>query len=161
MNKIKAIVAFTVAAAMTLTNSGDEDKKATLTEAVKVEREAPRKVVKPSRSRVQIAKDNFGVSRSNVTKREIVKRYAKWYAKRHYNYTNDDFRKLDEIWTQESHWNWKALNESSGAWGIAQMIMSTRVESPFRQIEIGLAYIKHRYGNVRNAYEHKKIEGWY
>jgi len=115
----------------------------------------------PTRSRLDKAQGAFHSSRSRVTQTQIVKRYAKWYAKKHYGYTKRQFEMLDEIWTQESHWNWEAENESSGAWGIAQMMMKSKVSSPFRQIQLGLKYIEHRYGSIDKAYLHKLEKGWY
>ena len=115
----------------------------------------------PTRSRLDKAQGAFSSSRSRVTQVQIVKRYAKWYAKKHHGYTKRQFQMLDEIWTQESHWNWEAENKSSGAWGIAQMMMKSRVTSPFRQVQLGLKYIEHRYGSIDKAYLHKLEKGWY
>lgn len=105
--------------------------------------------------------ETFNASRSRKTQKEIVQRYAQWYAKTKYGYTDRQFAKVAAIWEQESHWNWEALNKSSGAWGIAQMKLNTKVKSPFRQVEIGLEYIEHRYGGPDQAYRHKMKTGTY
>lgn len=107
------------------------------------------------------AVSNYEVSRSRKTQTAIVKRYARWYAKTKYGYTNKQFAKVSAIWEQESHWNWTAENERSGAWGIAQMLMDTKVKSPFRQVELGFKYIKHRYGTPDEAYRVKMKTGTY
>lgn len=103
----------------------------------------------------------FDASRSRATRKEIVQRYARWYAKEKYGYTDRQFAKVAAIWEQESHWNWEAQNPTTGAWGIAQMLMKTKVKSPFRQVELGLKYIEHRYGGPDQAYRYKMRTGTY
>jgi hypothetical protein len=61
---------------------------------------------------------------------------------------------LNQLWTKESHWNFKAHNYRSGAHGIAQALPATKMEligtdwrtNPVTQIKWGLRYIKSRYG---------------
>jgi hypothetical protein len=61
---------------------------------------------------------------------------------------------LDQLWTNESHWNFKAHNYRSGAHGIPQALPAVKMEvvaldwrtNPVTQIRWGLKYIKARYG---------------
>jgi hypothetical protein len=62
---------------------------------------------------------------------------------------------LQYIWTKESHFNPKALNKGSGAFGIAQFMPSTwgnydvkKTASAQLQIKYGLRYIYKRYGST-------------
>jgi len=62
---------------------------------------------------------------------------------------------LRYVWTKESHFNPKAHNKSSGAYGIAQFMPSTwgnykvvKTENAQLQIKYGLRYILKRYGSV-------------
>ena len=79
------------------------------------------------------------------------------------------FACLNKLWTQESHWNPKSLNKSSGAYGIAQFLPSTwgnynfefKPKSPIKQIDYGLHYIAVRYGSPCAAWKHEKKNGWY
>jgi len=79
------------------------------------------------------------------------------------------FACLDKLWTQESHWNAKALNKSSGAFGIAQFLPTTwgnynfeyKPTSPMKQIDYGLHYISRRYGSPCAAWRHEMRFGWY
>ena len=79
------------------------------------------------------------------------------------------FACLDKLWTQESHWNPKALNKSSGAYGIAQFMPSTwahyhapyRPKSALLQITFGLRYITVRYTTPCEAVKHERKHGWY
>jgi len=76
---------------------------------------------------------------------------------------------LDELWTQESHWNPKAANPHSTAFGIPQFLNSTwgdyhfpiRPKSALLQITAGLRYISLRYENPCEAWKHEKRFGWY
>jgi hypothetical protein len=78
---------------------------------------------------------------------------------------NYAFNALDSIIERESHWNPHALNESSGAAGIAQRISGFgpgyRENKPVQQINWLLNYIDDRYGNPQNALQHKNQTGWY
>ena len=81
---------------------------------------------------------------------------------------------LRYIWTKESHFNPKALNKSSGAFGIAQFMPSTwgnykvvKTAEARLQIKYGLRYIEKRYGSTNdptgacNAEKFWKRNGWY
>ena len=62
---------------------------------------------------------------------------------------------LNQLWTNESHWNYLAHNYRSGAHGIAQALPANKMEvvgldwrtNPVTQIRWGLRYIKIRYGS--------------
>jgi hypothetical protein len=70
------------------------------------------------------------------------------------------YRCLVKLWTLESHWNPKAKNPKSSAYGIPQLLRMTET-NPYKQIDLGLKYIKHHRiykGNVCLALaRHKKI----
>lgn len=76
---------------------------------------------------------------------------------------------LNELWTLESHWNPKASNPHSTAFGIPQFLDQTwvdyhypvRPKSALTQITAGLDYISARYGNPCTALKHEKRKGWY
>jgi len=93
------------------------------------------------------------------------------YAK---GWTIKEWNCLRFIWTKESHFNPKAHNKSSGAYGIAQFMPSTwgnyKVEKTAEarlQIKYGLRYIERRYGSANdptgacNAEQFWKRKGWY
>ncbi|GIE27743.1 hypothetical protein Ait01nite_007880 [Actinoplanes italicus] len=81
----------------------------------------------------------------------------------------DQFPCLDKLWKKESGWNYKALNNSSGAYGIPQALPGDKMASagsdwktnPATQIEWGLGYIKGRYGTPCKAWSHSQNVGWY
>ncbi len=67
---------------------------------------------------------------------------------------------LKNLWNGESGWNERALNKSSGAYGIPQSLPASKMASAGSdwktnagtQIKWGLGYIASRYGNPLNAY---------
>ena len=85
-----------------------------------------------------------------------------WHSKREYNC-------LVDMWTQESHWNPKAHNHSTGAYGIAQFLPATwgNYKMPYKpvwasvQITAGLRYITVRYGSPCRAWAFWQKHYWY
>ena len=81
----------------------------------------------------------------------------------------DEFPCLDKLWTKESHWNTKASNSGSGAYGIPQALPGSKMGSegsdwrtnPATQIKWGLGYIEGRYGTPCKAWSHSQSTGWY
>lgn len=90
---------------------------------------------------------------------------AQRIAQNRYGYSNADFNALDSIIERESGWNPNAVNESSGAAGIAQRIsgygQGYSQDRPKQQINWLLNYIEDRYGSPQAALAFKNREGWY
>ena len=86
-----------------------------------------------------------------VTKTIMFSEYA-WGA--------DEYTCLNRLWTNESHWNYKAHNKRSGAHGIPQALPAIRMEvissdwrtNPVTQIRWGLRYIEARYDSPCKAW---------
>ena len=71
---------------------------------------------------------------------------------------------LDVLWGRESHWDDRAANKRSSAYGIPQNITggSARYRLfPSEQIRWGLDYIRARYGTPCRALAHSNMRGWY
>jgi hypothetical protein len=78
----------------------------------------------------------------------------------HMQVGNDkQYRCLVELWHKESRWSPVADNPKSTAFGIPQLLKMTE-RNPYKQIELGLKYIKHRHRTPCLALEHHK-KGWY
>jgi len=77
-----------------------------------------------------------------------------------YGWGESQYSCLDNLWTKESHWNYKASNKRSGAHGIPQALPATKMEvigtdwrtNPVTQISWGLRYIDIRYDTPCKAY---------
>jgi hypothetical protein len=82
---------------------------------------------------------------------------------------SDQWGCLESLWMKESGWNERAMNTSSGAYGIPQSLPGTKMASAggdwqtnaATQIEWGLGYIKARYGTPCGAWGHSQAKGWY
>jgi len=86
---------------------------------------------------------------------ELYKLYA------HMQLGNDkQYRCLVTLWTLESNWNSKAKNPKSSAMGIPQLLKMTET-NPYKQIELGLKYIRHKHSTPCVALAHHHKKGWY
>ena len=70
------------------------------------------------------------------------------------------YRCLVTLWRIESQWSPTAKNKKSSAYGIPQLLKMTE-RNPYKQIDLGLKYIAHRYGNPCKALDHHKKVGHY
>lgn len=73
---------------------------------------------------------------------------------------------LIKLWNQESGWNPKAKNASSGAFGIVQSLPASKLpngenSTAQQQIDWGLGYIVQRYGSPQAAWAHEVANNWY
>lgn len=71
------------------------------------------------------------------------------------------YRCLVILWRKESQWSPVARNRKSSAFGIPQLLKMTET-NPFKQIDLGLKYIDHRYqGDTCKALTHQSKRGHY
>ena len=79
---------------------------------------------------------------------------------------------LYQMWKRESQWEPNAVNHSSAAIGISQLLPQTWINlklqptgNGYRQVDAGLKYIDRHYGKSRDnicvAYAHHLAKGWY
>jgi hypothetical protein len=71
-----------------------------------------------------------------------------------------EYRCLELLWNKESMWNPRADNPKSTAYGIPQLL-KLKEKDPYKQIDLGLKYIEHRYKTVCKALAHHKRKGHY
>ena len=71
-----------------------------------------------------------------------------------------EFICLNALWTKESNWSSVAKNKKSSAMGIPQLL-NMKEKDPFRQIDLGIAYAKKRYGTMCNSWAFFKLNGYY
>jgi hypothetical protein len=107
---------------------------------------------------VELARTPFGAKK--VAKSILIDEYG--FNERQYNC-------LNELWTQESNWNYKSRNKVSGAHGIPQALPAIKMNiistdwrtNPVTQIRWGLRYISIRYETPCKAWAKHKRSNWY
>ena len=86
-----------------------------------------------------------------------------------YGFTEKEYKCLNQLWTQESNWNYKSRNKKSGAHGIPQALPASKMNvvstdwrtNPVTQIRWGLRYISIRYETPCKAWAKHKRSNWY
>jgi hypothetical protein len=111
------------------------------------------------------------ISRQVEMARTIVgaKVVAKAIMADEYGWEGEQFRCLNNLWTKESHWNYKAHNYRSGAHGIPQALPASKMDliaddwrtNPVTQISWGLRYIEDRYDTPCGAWSKFKRSRFY
>lgn len=74
-----------------------------------------------------------------------------------------------DLWNKESGWNYRALNKSSGAYGIPQALPGSKMKSvgsdwktnPITQVKWGMRYVDARYGSGCGAWRFWLNNSWY
>ena len=75
--------------------------------------------------------------------------------------SNYEWKSLYTLWSRESRWDYTANNPTSSAYGIPQMLNMSESTPMVRQIDLGLKYIKSRYGSPSKALAFHNRNGWY
>ena len=79
---------------------------------------------------------------------------SEWKSQREWN-------ALYILWMRESKWDYTADNKHSTAYGIPQILDMPTDTSFIEQIQLGIKYIKYRYGTPSNALAFHNRNGWY
>jgi hypothetical protein len=82
---------------------------------------------------------------------------------------SSQFACVDALWWSESRWNPRAVNATTGAYGIPQSYPAEKMAaegrnwrtSPRTQVVWGLSYIALRYGTACQAWNFRLANGWY
>lgn len=72
-----------------------------------------------------------------------------------------EWHSLYTLWMQESKWDYTADNKDSTAFGIPQILDMPTDTSIIEQIQLGIKYIKSRYGTPSRALAFHNVNGWY
>lgn len=75
--------------------------------------------------------------------------------------SNYEWKSLYKLWDRESRWDYTADNPRSSAYGIPQILQMPENTPMTRQIDLGLKYIKARYGSPSRALAFHNRNGWY
>jgi len=98
-----------------------------------------------------------------------AKKVAKNILMDEYGFAEKEYKCLNQLWTKESNWNYKARNKNSGAHGIPQALPATKMNvvstdwrtNPVTQIRWGLRYISIRYETPCKALSKHKRSNYY
>lgn len=75
--------------------------------------------------------------------------------------SNHEWNALYTLWMKESKWDYRADNKHSTAYGIPQILDMPTDKSIIEQIQLGIKYIKTRYGTPSKALAFHNKRGWY
>lgn len=90
----------------------------------------------------------------------IAKAEGKKQALREWN-SYREWNSLYNLWMKESKWDYRADNKHSTAYGIPQILDMPTDTNMIEQIQLGIKYIKIRYGTPTKALAFHKKHGWY
>lgn len=120
-------------------------------------------VKNPIRKKEETSSKKTKSSKASVKE---MKEYAKQFCKQKYDWGNDQFKCLEELWERESGWNPNCVY--NGCYGIPQRkALSDRpVTKEFKenwkvQVKWGCEYIKLKYGKPSAALAHSDRTNWY
>ncbi len=116
-----------------------------------------------------LLKPNVALIRASRSAPRDPRSVARLIMAQKYHWGSGQFSCLDRLWDKESHWNYRAQNRSSGAYGIPQALPGTKMSSygsdwrsnPATQIRWGLDYIQRRYQTPCGAWGHSQAYNWY
>ena len=98
----------------------------------------------------------------HVWNKFTLKAYAKAYIKETYpKWGRNEWYALNKLWGKESAWDHQADNPNSSAYGVAQVLGTSRETPAPLQVAKGLEYIVHRYDKPSVAWAHWRKHGWY
>lgn len=98
-----------------------------------------------------------------------AKATASSLASSQYGWGSDQFQCLDNLWTKESGWDYRAVNSNGGATGIPQALPGSKMATmgsdwqtnATTQIKWGLQYIADAYGTPCAAWGHSQASNFY
>jgi len=159
-----------------------------LISSVEVEVSKSASVVEPGTTEFLFAEDDLTATASgaifstqlalvSATSRQVelartpigAKKVARSILMDEYGFTEKEYKCLNQLWTQESNWNYKSRNKKSGAHGIPQALPASKMNvvstdwrtNPVTQIRWGLRYISIRYETPCKAWAKHKRSNWY
>ena len=110
----------------------------------------------PTPTKPECIKMNLTISQS----KKLAKGYAQIAIKKE-GWNKKEWESLLLLWSKESRWDYTADNPTSKAYGIPQ-IMGMPEDTPlFKQVDLGIKYIKKRYKTPTSALNHHSRKGWY
>ncbi|MFJ8714611.1 transglycosylase SLT domain-containing protein [Streptomyces violaceus] len=158
-----------IAADVSAKKDAEEAARKAAAETAIAKKEAAEKAAKEAKERAEAKK---AASRSkDISDIPVASSYsiAQIQAMARQIVPSGQFQCFSNIVDHESDWNYKAVNPSSGAYGMFQALPGTKMSSagadwrtnPATQIKWGLGYMNDRYGSPCEAWSFWQANNWY
>ncbi|MFC0600152.1 transglycosylase SLT domain-containing protein [Streptomyces palmae] len=146
----------------------DAKAKAEKAKAEKAEAERKAKEEREAKEKEQVASRSATRDASSFTPQASYS-VAEVQAMARQMIPGDQFQCFSNIVSHESGWNYRAVNASSGAYGLVQALPGSKMSSagadwqtnPATQIKWGLNYMNGRYGSPCGAWSFWQANSWY
>ncbi|MFF5963706.1 transglycosylase SLT domain-containing protein [Streptomyces collinus] len=148
----------------------EEAARKAAAETAIAKKEAAEKAVKEAKERAE-AKEAAASRSKDVSDFPVATSYsiAQLQAMARQIVPSGQFQCFSNIVDHESDWNYKAVNPSSGAYGMFQALPGSKMSSvgadwrtnPATQIKWGLNYMNDRYGSPCEAWSFWQANSWY
>ncbi|MEV5430085.1 transglycosylase SLT domain-containing protein [Streptomyces sp. NPDC052701] len=138
-------------------------KKAAAEKAEKAEKEAKERAEAKAAASREAARENLSVAVKGSYSIAEIQAMARQMV------PAGQFQCFSNIVDHESDWNYRAVNPSSGAYGLFQALPGSKMSSvgadwqtnPLTQIKWGLNYMNERYGSPCGAWSFWQANHWY
>jgi flagellar biosynthesis GTPase FlhF len=161
-----------IAADASAKKDAEEAARKAAAETAIAKKEAAEKAAKAAEAAKERAKAKEAASRSkDISDFPVATSYtiAQIQAMARQMVPAGQFQCFSNIVDHESDWNYKAVNPSSGAYGMFQALPGTKMSSagadwrtnPATQIKWGLNYMNDRYGSPCDAWSFWQANNWY
>ncbi|MFC9505631.1 aggregation-promoting factor C-terminal-like domain-containing protein [Streptomyces sp. NPDC057002] len=161
-----------IAADVSAKKDAEEAARKAAAETAIAKKEAAEKAAKAAKEAKEREEANEAASRSkDISDIPVSSSYtiAQIQAMARQIVPSGQFQCFSNIVDHESDWNYKAVNPSSGAYGMFQALPGTKMSSagadwrtnPATQIKWGLGYMNDRYGSPCDAWSFWQANNWY
>lgn len=148
--------------------SADQDKQDADARAAAAKAAADKAAADKAAADAAAAAQAAAAARAAANTPAGAKATASSLASSKYGWGSDQFQCLNNLWTKESGWNYKAYNPS-GATGIPQALPGSKMatissdwaDNATTQVTWGLQYIKDAYGTPCAAWSHSQATNFY
>ncbi|MGI5428365.1 transglycosylase SLT domain-containing protein [Streptomyces sp. CA-179760] len=159
-----------IAADVSAKKDAEEAARKAAADTAIAKKEAAEKAAKEAKERAE-AKEAAASRSKDISDIPVASSYsiAQIQAMARQIVPSGQFQCFSNIVDHESDWNYKAVNPSSGAYGMFQALPGTKMSSagadwrtnPATQIKWGLGYMNDRYGSPCDAWSFWQANNWY
>ena len=149
--------------------SADQDKRDADARAAEAKAQADAAAAKAAADAAAAAAAKAAAAQAAANTPAGAKATASALAASRFGWGADQFQCLDNLWTKESGWNYRAYNANGGATGIPQALPGSKMgtvaadwqTNATTQVTWGLQYISAAYGTPCAAWSHSQANNFY